>query len=340
MGASSLPTGTVTFLFSDVEESTELVRRLGSEVFAAIRADHRRLLRDAFSAHGGHEIDTAGDGFFVAFDSARTGVVAAIEAQRALAEFSWPEGAEIRVRIGIHTAEPHLAGDGYVGLGVHRASRICEAGRGGQILLSNATAGIVEDAELPGVALVDLGEHRLKGLNVAQRLFQLSAPGLRTTFEAPRTRDAETRTPGAGTFADYQAKATLTVEAHQGTVLELIADTVLAVFRSASDAIRAAAALQLLVDDIEWPPECEVSLSIVLHSGRWSGDVRRPNAGTAMYRLNRLARTVHAGQVLVSATTAALVEGDREVPPLRSLGERKLPDFDEPAYVYELVGSV
>ena len=105
MGEAALPAGTVTFLFSDIEESTGLVRRVGNEVFAAIRADHRRLLRHAFAARGGHEIDTAGDGFFVAFDSARAGTAAAIEAQLALAGFVWPEGAEVRVRIGLHTAD-------------------------------------------------------------------------------------------------------------------------------------------------------------------------------------------------------------------------------------------
>ena len=228
MSDAAFPTGTVTFLFSDIEDSTELVRRLGNEAFAVIRLDHRRILRNAFSAHGGIEIDTAGDGFFVAFDSAREGVEAAIEGQRALAGFAWPEGAEIRVRMGLHTAEPHLGEDGYVGVGVHRAARICDAGRGGQILVSNATAGIVEDAELPGVGIVDLGEHRLKGLLVEQRLFQLSAPGLQSAFGAPRTGAPPTRMPGAGTFllADVsgwqrviqavgdEATATLTADYH------------------------------------------------------------------------------------------------------------------------------
>ena len=256
MADAALPTGTVTFLFSDIEDSTDLVRRVGNETFAVIRADHRRILRSAFSAHGGIEIDTAGDGLFIAFDSARAGVEAAIDAQLALAECSWPESAVVQVRMGLHTAEPHLGEDGYVGVGVHRAARICDAGRGGQILVSNATAGIVEDAELPGVDMIDLGQHRLKGLLVEQRLFQLSAPGLQTNFDAPRT---DRPRPGAGTFlvadlsgwryviqivgdegtaaltARYHTIVTTTVEAHDGTVRELHGDTVLAVFQSASD---------------------------------------------------------------------------------------------------------
>jgi class 3 adenylate cyclase len=115
VNSPSLPTGTVTFLFSDIEGSTNLVRRVGDDVFADIRADHRRILREAFTAQGGREIDTAGDGFFIAFDSARSAVLAAISAQIELATFIWSEDAEVRVRIGLHTAEPHLAEDGYVG---------------------------------------------------------------------------------------------------------------------------------------------------------------------------------------------------------------------------------
>jgi class 3 adenylate cyclase len=151
MGGVPFPRGTVTFLFSDIERSTDLVRRVGDDVFAAIRADHHRLLRDTFQAHGGREIDTAGDGFFVAFDSARSAVAAAVTAQLTLATFRWPADEEVRVRMGLHTAEPYLDADGYLGIGVHRAARICDAAHGGQILISNATAGIVEDAELPGV---------------------------------------------------------------------------------------------------------------------------------------------------------------------------------------------
>lgn len=154
----------MTFLFSDIEGSTELVRRLGDDGFAAIRAEHRRILRQAFAAQDGREIDTAGDAFFIAFDSAKSAALAAISAQVELATFVSAEGADVRVRIGLHTAEPHLADDGYVGLGVHRAARICDAAHGGQILVSNATAGILEDAELPDVELIDVGEHSSKDL--------------------------------------------------------------------------------------------------------------------------------------------------------------------------------
>lgn len=363
MSGAPLPRGTVTFLFSDIEGSTDLLRRVGDDVFAAIRGDHRRILRDAFAAHGGREIDTAGDGFFIAFDSARSAVAAAVGAQLALATFTWPVDAEVRVRMGLHTAEPHLGDDGYVGMGVHRAARICDAARGGQILVSNATAGIIEDADPTGVELLDLGEHRLKGLPRVQRLFQLTVLSLPSKFGPPRTAEAAAQTPGAGTFvhtdlfgwrhvihvlgdeesaaliADYHATVTSAVEADNGIVLERSGDHVLAVFRSASDAVRAAAGVRETLRDFAWPPGCDVQVSIVLHSGRWSGDPRRPAAGTAFSWLMRFAKLAEPGQVLVSQATAALLEGDRGGPALRSLGERAIPDVVQPAHVYEMVES-
>jgi class 3 adenylate cyclase len=363
MSGVPLPRGTVTFLFSDVEGSTDLLRRVGDDVFAVIRGDHRRLLRDAFAERGGREIDTAGDGFFVAFESARSAVAAAVSAQIALAAFTWPADAEVRVRMGLHTAEPHLGGEGYVGIGVHRAARICDAARGGQILVSNATAGIIEDAELPGVELLDLGEHRLKGLPREQRLFQLSVLTLPSEFGPPRTAEAGAQTPGAGTFvhtdlsgwrhviqllgdeasealaADYQATVASGVNENNGIVLERSGDHVFAVFRDASDAVRAAAAAREALRDFAWPPECDVAVSIVIHSGRWSGDPRRPAAGTAFSRLIRYAKVAEPGQVLVSQATAGLLEGDHRAPALRSLGEQAIPDLEEPTHLYELVES-
>ena len=159
-----LPTGTVTFLFTDIEGSTDLLRLLG-ERFAPARSEHRRLLREAFAKYGGHEIDTAGDGFFVVFQRAGDAVSSAAAAQRALAHWAADVETPVRVRMGLHTAEPFLDDEGYLGVGVHRAARICAVGHGGQILLSNATAGVVEDLGLDGFQLHDLGEHRLKDLD-------------------------------------------------------------------------------------------------------------------------------------------------------------------------------
>ena len=128
-----MPSGAVTFLFTDIEGSTRLVKQL-RERYAAVLADHRQLLRDAFDAHDGYEVDTQGDSFFVAFSSAREALLAAVEGQLALLTHSWPEGVEIKVRMGLHTGQA-VAHDGrYTGLAVHRAARIGAAGHGGQIL--------------------------------------------------------------------------------------------------------------------------------------------------------------------------------------------------------------
>ena len=134
-----LPRGTVTFLFTDVEASTSLVRHLGREYGDVLRR-HRELIRAAVEAHNGHEVDTQGEGFFVAFGRAKDSVAAAVAAQCAHAVEPWPDGSIVRVRMGIHTAEPEMSGDGYFGMGVHRAARICALGHGGQILLSRSTA--------------------------------------------------------------------------------------------------------------------------------------------------------------------------------------------------------
>jgi predicted ATPase/class 3 adenylate cyclase len=156
-----LPGGTVTFVFTDVEGSTKLLHALGAEAYADALATHRRILRDAFNAHGGVEVDTQGDAFFVAFPTAPGALAAAAQARDALS------GGPIRVRIGLHTGTPHLTHEGYVGADVHRAARIAAAGHGGQVLLSSATAPLVD------VELHDLGDHRLKDLSAPERIFQL-----------------------------------------------------------------------------------------------------------------------------------------------------------------------
>jgi class 3 adenylate cyclase/tetratricopeptide (TPR) repeat protein len=177
---SGLPSGAVTFLFSDIEGSTHLVKAL-RERYVQVLAEHRRLVRAAIAGQAGYEIDTQGDAFFVAFASAKQAVLCALEIQRALAGHQWPAGAPVRVRIGIHTGQAVPAGGAYTGLAVHRAARICAAARGGQVLVSQAAQTIIEDEEEePGFTLVDLGERELKDLDRPVRLFQLAAPGLDT----------------------------------------------------------------------------------------------------------------------------------------------------------------
>lgn len=174
MRVRELPAGTVTFLFTDVEGSTRLLDELGADRYAEALSDHRRLLRVAFERHGGVEVDTQGDSFFVAFPTAPGAVAAAAEGQAAL------EGSPIRVRMGMHTGSPIVAEEGYVGRDVHRAARIAAAASGGQVLLSRATR------ELTDAAVRDLGEHRLKDLSAPERIFQLGGgefPRLKTLHQ-------------------------------------------------------------------------------------------------------------------------------------------------------------
>ena len=185
----SLPTGTVTFLFTDIEGSTDLLQRLGDRRYAQVLEEHRRLLREAFAKGNGQEIDTQGDAFLVAFPRARDAVAAAVAAQQSLAKHPWPDGASLRVRIGLHTGEPLSGETGYVGLDVHRAARIAAAGHGGQILLSDAV-GALTARDLPaGVSLRDLGAHRLKDLREPEHLFQVVHPDLLVEFPPLKSLD-------------------------------------------------------------------------------------------------------------------------------------------------------
>jgi YVTN family beta-propeller protein len=182
-----LPIGTVTFLFTDIEGSTQLLKQLGGDVYGGALADHQRILREAFAEHGGHEIDTQGDSFFVAFGRAKDAVSCAIACQLRLAEHSWPDDTQLRVRMGIHTGEPAMGGQRYVGLGVNRGARIAAAGHGGQVLVSQTTRELLRDDPVPDVSLRDLGEHQLKDMDEPERIFQLVAPGLQADFPELKT---------------------------------------------------------------------------------------------------------------------------------------------------------
>ncbi|MGH2463119.1 MAG: adenylate/guanylate cyclase domain-containing protein [Candidatus Limnocylindria bacterium] len=185
----TLPTGTLTFLFTDIESSTRVLETLG-DAFRSVLERHHALLREAIAAGEGTEVTTEGDAFFAVFPSAPKAVAAAAQAQRALAAEAWPDGVAIRVRMGLHTGEGVLGGDNYVGLDVHRAARVASAGHGGQVILSGATQALVAGGLPPGVSLVDLGQHRLKDLSRPEHLWQIAIDGLPATFPAPRTLDA------------------------------------------------------------------------------------------------------------------------------------------------------
>ena len=186
-----LPTGTVTFLFTDIEHSTQILQRLGDRYADALDAS-QRILRAAFAAHHGREVDTQGDSFFAVFGAAHDALAAAAQAQRALAAERWPQDIPVRVRMGLHTGSPLLVAGHYVGFDVHRAARIGAAAHGGQILLSTATAELARGAldGLPeGAELRDLGEHRLKDLRAPERLWQLVVEDLPAVFPPPRALD-------------------------------------------------------------------------------------------------------------------------------------------------------
>jgi class 3 adenylate cyclase len=185
---ADLAGGSPTFLFTDVEGSTRLLRQLRDD-YGAVLAEHQRLLREAISSHGGHEVDMHGDSLFAAFRRPRDAVLAAVAAQAALARHSWPEGAALRVRMGVHTGPAEVAEGRYVGLAVHRAARLCSAGHGGQVLVSHASVALLEDeeADLPEIELQDLGTHLLKDFDRPVGVYQVVAPGLEAGSPPLRT---------------------------------------------------------------------------------------------------------------------------------------------------------
>ena len=352
-----LPSGTVTFLFTDVDGSTRLLKRL-RERYGEALADHRRLLRAVFSEHGGHEIDTQGDAFFVAFGRAKDGVRAAVAAQRALAEHPWSAGDEVRVRMALHTGEPEVAAEGYFGLGVHRAARICAAGHGGQILLSRSTAGVFDEDEIPGVTLKDLGDRRLKDLDRAERIYQVVADGLRHDFPALNTVDREERErklveavkaaelpSGTLTFLltdlegytrllrslprkeaerlldDHDFLLDAAVAEAGGRVVQHVADAVSACLPTAKQAVAGAVAAQRALAAHEWPSGIRIAVRMGLNTGEIVPLGQR-YIGPAVNLTFRICETARGGGVLLGPSTASLLDRD-------DLGDLTLSDLGE-----------
>jgi class 3 adenylate cyclase len=189
---SQLPGGTVTFVFTDIEGSTRLLQELGDEAYGRVSGDHRRLVRETFGARGGTEIDTQGDAFFFSFPRARDAVAAAVDAQRALSDHDWPGGNELRVRMGLHTGEPHLGEEGYLGLDVVRAARISAAGHGGQILISETTRALLGNQLPDGVAVHDLGQQHLKDVQ-HEHIYELTIDGRSSSPKPLKTQTPSSR---------------------------------------------------------------------------------------------------------------------------------------------------
>jgi class 3 adenylate cyclase len=356
-----LPDGTLTVLHTDIENSTSLTRHL-REQYPAVLATHRTLLRAAFTAYEGWEVDTQGDSFFVVFLRATQAVAAAVQVQRALATASWPQGGAVRVRIGIHTGEPIRTTEGYTGLDVIRAARIKEAGHGGQVLLSASTAAIVQDALLDELSLRDLGIHRLKSLPRPERIFQLLIPGLPTDFAPLQTLDAHPglrsgsegeRVLATVLFTDMVGATERVValgDRHWREVLvqhrvlvrrelthygghevDTVGDSFFATFDSPASAVRCACAICAAVKE----------LGIEVRIGVHTGEVEHEGEdlfGITIHIGSRVTNLAGPGEVLVSSTVRDLVAGsgitftDRGTHILRGIpGEWRLftPDVPE-----------
>jgi predicted ATPase/class 3 adenylate cyclase/DNA-binding CsgD family transcriptional regulator len=217
-----LPAGTITMLFSDIEGSTALLSGLGDRYGEALSAQ-RALLRAAFSSHGGQEMGTEGDSFFVVFESAGDAVRCCVAAQRALAAHDWPGGVAVRVRMGLHSGEPARHEEGYIGLDVHRAARIAAAAHGGQVVLSEATRLLVEPRLPAGVSIRDLGFHRLKDIEAPERIYQLAAVGLPEQFPPLKSLGAPVATVGV-TAGVHGFPAALTSFVGRSVELDKVAD--------------------------------------------------------------------------------------------------------------------
>jgi class 3 adenylate cyclase len=194
----NLPSGTVTFLFSDIEGSTSLLKQLGDEQYSELLRTHRRIVRETFGLYHGQEIDTQGDAFFYSFHRAREAVAAAVAVQREHNNQAWPQGVTVRMRLGLHTGEPAIGEEGYTGLDVVRASRIAAVGRGGQVLLSDTTRAIVAGDLPDGVTIRSLGDQRLKDIDQPEPLHELDIADVPTT-PVPATPVPTTPAPDAPT---------------------------------------------------------------------------------------------------------------------------------------------
>jgi class 3 adenylate cyclase len=208
---SNLPGGTVTFVFTDIEGSTKLLQELGDEGYGQVSGDHRRLVRETFREHEGTEIDTQGDSFFYSFPRARDAVAAAVDAQRALRDHEWPDGREVRVRMGLHTGEPHMGEEGYLGLDVVRAARISAAGHGGQILISETTRALLGNQLPDGVGVHDLGQQNLKDVQ-HEHIYELTVDGRAASPKPLKTEKQSSKSRQEDMAARFEDRITAYVE--------------------------------------------------------------------------------------------------------------------------------
>jgi class 3 adenylate cyclase len=303
-------------------------------------------------------VDTQGDAFFVAFDRASDAVEGAAAAQRDLAKHTWPEGVAVGVRVGMHTGEPYRAEHGYAGLGVNRAARICTMAHGGQVLLSGATAGIVDDLKIAGVSLRDLGEYGLKDFDRPERIFQLVIAGLPSDFPPLRASDQQPPLSGTVTvvmtegrrmmrlvgelphehfetfISEYRRVVSHVLTEAGGRGAEMSGDSVAAGFATAREAVAGAVAAQRAVATHEWPHGVSAAISVGVHSAEAGIGL----LGPAILRCQALCDAAEGGQIFLSQATASLLEnenlGDLMI---RDVGKRKMRRTRGSVRAYELV---
>jgi class 3 adenylate cyclase/CheY-like chemotaxis protein len=288
-----LPTGTVTFLFTDVEGSTALAHRLAHD-FQDILVEHRSLVRSAVAESNGVEIDVRGDEFFVAFEDAAGAARAAIAAQLAIFAHDWPRDAELRIRMGMHTGEAIYADKDYLGVDVHKAARICFAGHGGQILLSEATHELVPEE----LERRELGSYRLRGLPTPERIFQLVAPGLPAEFPALRGVDQDSGGPPA--LRVVLADDSVLLREGIALVLEHAGFEIVGQSENAEDLLREVDEQHpdVVVTDIRMPPDhADEGL-------RAAETIRNKHPETGILVLSQYAEPAYARELLASCTTS------------------------------------
>jgi class 3 adenylate cyclase len=322
-----LPSGTLTVLHTDIENSTPLTVHLGDR-YPEVLATHCALVRAACAAHEGCEVDTQGDSFFVVFPRATQAVAAAVAIQCALTAAAWPAGGVVRVRIGLHTGEPIQTAAGYTGLDVIRGARIKEAGHGRQVLLSKATAALIEDVLIDGLSLRDLGAHRLKGLPRPERIFQLIIPDLPADFPPLRSLDTHGRAPGRvlttvlfvdmvgmterlvalgdrrglALQAQYIALVRQELARHGGEEVNVVGDEIFAVFDSAAAAIYCGCAIRDAVQELG------MAVRVGIHAGEVESD-DKTISGITVHMGAYIMRAAQPGEILVSHTVKELVAG-------------------------------
>jgi class 3 adenylate cyclase len=352
----ALPGGVVTFLFTDVGRSTELVKRL-HEKYGSVLSGHRALIRAAIAEHGGVEVDTQGDSFFIAFARPYDAVACAAAVQVQLAAHVWADDVRLSVRMGLHTGEAHRVEHGYVGVAVHRAARLCALAHPGQVLLSRSTAGLVDDVDVPGVELRDLGDYRLKDFDRPERVYQLVIDGMTDRFPALKSPGEQPPISGTVTIVmvegrklmrlareldpalfgalltEYQDVLTRVLGSAGAGQVDTFADTAIAVYATAKNAADAALGAIDTINAHAWPHDLHVAVSIGLHSGTagvgW--------AGPATIRCADLCDAAEAGQIFMSQATASLLEdeGTREFVVL-DVGEQTTRRTGEQLRAFEL----